>query len=318
MSLRLLVLVALAAAALPAAAQYPSRPIKILPNAAAGTGPDIMARLLGARLQETMGQAVVVENRPGANGNIAGELVAQSAPDGYTLLLATDAQVTVNPHVYAKLGFDWIRDFVPVSSLATEAFKLVVANDVPARSVAEFIAYAKGRSQPMFYGSSGTGSQHHLTMEMLKERTGIQLTHIPYKGGGSATAQALLAGEVQATIGGAAVDAHVKAGKLRALGITSPRRSPRYPDLPTIGETLAGFEMVAWYGLFAPAATPAEPLARLRTEVGRFLALPEVQAKINASGPEAWASAPEEFGAMIRRDYERNGKLVKALGIKLE
>ena len=208
----------------PALAQYPSRPIKILPNAAAGTGPDIMARLLGAKLQESMGQPVVVESRPGANGDIAGEYVAQSAPDGYTLALRPTHR-SRSIRTYSKLGFDWIKDFTPVASLATEAFKLVVSNQVPATNVAEFITYAKSLKQPLFYGSSGTGSQHHLTMEMLKERTGINLTHIPYKGGGSATAQALLAGEVQATIGGAAVDSHVKAGKLRALGIR--RRSAR-------------------------------------------------------------------------------------------
>jgi tripartite-type tricarboxylate transporter receptor subunit TctC len=304
--------------AVPAAAQYPSRPVKLLPHAPAGTGPDIIARLLAAKMGETLGQPVVVENRAGANGNIAGEFVAKSPADGYTLLIATDAQFTINPHVYARLPFDWNKDLAPVASIATEAFKLVVSNDVPAKSVAEFIAYAKSLKKPMFYGSAGNGSQHHLTMELLKERTGIDLTHIPFKGGGAATAQALLAREIQATIGGTAVDAQVKAGKLRALGITSPQRSKRYPDLPSIGETVPGFDMVAWFGMFAPAGTPADAMARVRGEVNRQLATPEVQGKINAGGPEVWISTPDEFSAAIKRGYERHGKLVKALGITMD
>lgn len=304
--------------AAPASAQYPTRPLKLLPHSPAGSGPDTIARMLGARLQETMGQPVVVENRPGANGNIAGEYVAKSPPDGYTLLIATDAQFTINPHVYANVGFDWNKDLMPVASLATEAFKLVVSSSVPARSVAEFIAHAKAVKAPLFYGSAGNGSQHHLTMEQFKQRAGVNLVHVPYKGGGAATAQALLAGEIAATIGGSAVDAQVKAGKLRALGITGPTRSARYPDLPTIGETVPGFEMVAWFGLFAPAGTPAEPVARLRAEVAKYLAMPDTQAKINARGPEPWVSTPEEFAAVIQRGYERHGQLVKALGIRMD
>ena len=319
MTVRLLLLLALGVAfAGSASAQYPNRAIKMLPHSPPGSGPDMIARLLAASLQEGMGQPVVVENRPGANGNIAGEYVARSPADGYTLLIATDAQLTINPHVYAKLGFDWNKDLLPVASIATEAFKLVVSNDVPAKTVAEFIAHARSIKKPLFYGSAGNGSQHHLTMELFKERAGIELVHVPYKGGGAATTQALLAREVQATIGGAAVDAQVKTGKLRALGITGPTRSPRYPDLPTIGETVSGFEMVAWFGMFAPNGAPSEATARLRGEVARYLALPEAQAKINASGPEVWISTPEEFAASIRRDYDRNGKLVKALGIRLD
>jgi len=302
----------------PAPAQYPNRTIRILPHSAAGTGPDIIARLLAAKLAEYTGQAVVVENRPGSNGNIAGEYVARSPADGYTLLLATDAQLTINPHVYTKLAFDWSKDLVPVSSIASEVFKLVVNPSVPAKTVAEFIAYARSVPSPLFYGSAGNGSQHHLTMELLKQRTGIRLTHVPYKGGGAATTTALLAGEISVAFGGSAVDAQVKSGKLRALASTGPSRSARYPDLPTIGETVPGFEMVTWYGLFAPSGTPAEAIARLRTEVGKFLALPDTREKIGRRGPEPWASTPEEFSRVIRADYEKNGKLVRELGVKVD
>ena len=316
--LLLVLSVASAFAGAATAQSFPSRPLRVLPNSAAGTGPDLLSRVLAAKLQEAMGQPVVVENRPGANGNLAGELVARSPADGYTLMMATDAQLTINPHVYAKQTFDWIKDLMPVAPIATEAFKLVVSNEVPAKTVAEFIAYAKSVKKPLFYGSAGNGSQHHLTMEILKERTGIELTHVPFKGGGAATAQALLSGEIQATIGGAAVDGQVKAGKLRALGITSPTRSKRYPELPPIGDTVPGFQMVAWYGLFAPSGTPAEPVSRLRTEVSRALSQPDVQAKVNASGPEVWLASPEEFASAIRAGYERHGKIVKALGVTMD
>ncbi len=299
-------------------AQYPTRPIKIIPNAGAGTGPDIMARLVAVKLTEYLSQSVIVEDKPGSNGNIAGEYVAKSPPDGYTLMLGTDAQFDINPHVYSNMSFDWNKDLMPVSSLATEVFKLVVNPSVPAKTLPEFIAYARSVKAPLFYGSAGNGSQHHLTMEMLKERTGINLSHVPYKGGGAAVTTALLAGEISATIGGSAVDAQVRAGKLRALAVTGPTRSPRFPDVPTIGETVPGFEMVTWYGLFAPAATPPQAIGRLRSEMAKVLALSDIKAKINENGPEVWTSTPEEFAAVIRSGYEKYGKLVKALGVKLD
>jgi tripartite-type tricarboxylate transporter receptor subunit TctC len=299
-----------------ALAQYPSRPIKIVPNSAPGTGPDITARLVAARLTEYLRQSVVVENRPGANGNIAGEHVAKSPADGYTLLLATVAQFTINPHVYSDLSFDWNRDLVPVSSITTEEFKLVVIPSVPAKTMAEFIVYARSVKSPLFYGSAGSGSLHHLGMELLKEGTGINLSHVPYKGGGSAVTTAMLAGEVSVTFGGSAVDGQIRAGKLRALAVSGSRRSPRFPDLPTIGEAVPGFEMVSWNGLFAPAATPPQAMARLRSEMSRILVLPDFKAKVNQNGPEVWMSTPEEFAAVIRRDYEKNGKVIKALGVK--
>ena len=320
MAIRIL-LAAFALGLLPMAsanAQYPSHPVKIVAHTPPGAGPDIIARLLAAKLAEYMGQPVIVENRPGSNGNIAGEYVAKSAPDGYTLFVTTDAQFTINPHLYANLGFDWVRDLPPIASLATEAFKLVITASLPARTVAEFIEVARRANPPLFYGSAGNGSQHHLTMEQFKQRTGINLVHVPYKGGGPATTAALLAGEIAATIGGSAVDVQVKAGKLRALGITSTTRSPRYPDLPSISETVPGFEMVSWYGLFAPAGTPQEVTARLHAEVAKFLALPDTREKFSRTGPEPWASTTDEFAAVIHRDYERNGKLVKSVGIRID
>ena len=299
-------------------AQYPSRVIKIVPNSAPGTGPDITARLVAAKLADQLRQSVVVENRPGANGNIAGEHVARSPADGYTLLLATVAQFTINPHVYPDLRFNWIKDLVPLASIATEEFKLVAIPTLPAKTIAEFISYARSLKSPLFYGSAGTGSLHHLGMELLKEGTGINLSHVPYKGGGSAVTTAMLTGEVSVSFGGAAIDAQIRAGKLRVLAVTGPKRSPRFPDLPTIGETVPGFDMVSWSGLFAPAGTPPQPIARLRAEMARVIALPEFKSKIHENGPEVWMSTPEEFAAVIRRDYEKNGKVVKALGITPE
>ena len=302
-----------------ASAQYPQKPIKIIPNSAAATGPDIIARLFASKVADNLGQPVIVENRPGSNGNIAGEYVAKSPADGHTLFLATDAQMTINPHVYSKMNFNPAKDLVGVAPVAKQAFEVVVRLDVPVKTLAEFIAYAKTTNPPLFYGSAGNGSQHHLAMELLKQRTGINLTHIPYAGGGAATATALLAGDIAATIGGSAVSVQVRAGKLRSLATTAATRSAEAPALPAVAETLPGYEILTWVGLFAPTGTPNDALGRLRGEMSRFLDMQDVREKLNsAGGLFAWNVGINEFNATLRRDYDRYGEIVKAVGVRVD
>lgn len=303
----------------PAGAQYPTRPIKLVPNSAPGTGPDVVARLLAARLAESLGQPAVVENHPGSNGNIAVEFVARSPADGHTLLICTDAQLAINPHLYAAMSVDPNKDLVPVASVSRQEFLVVVSASFPAKTFGEFLDAARRANPPLFYGSAGNGSVSHLAMEMLKGRAGVNLVHVPYKGGGSATVAALLGGEIAVAFGGTAVAAQIKAGKLRGLAVTGAARSAHYPDLPAIGETLPGFELVTWVGMFAPAATPAEAIARLQSELARYLSLPEAKARLNAAGGyEPWNLKPEEFSAAIRRDYEKYGKLARDAGVRVD
>ena len=301
-----------------AAQPYPAKPIRIVVPIPPGGAPDVTARVVGARLAEQLGQAVVIENRAGSNGNIAGELVARAAPDGYTLLLGQDTLITVNPHLYGKMPFDPLKDLVPVATLSSNEFVLSVNPAVPVKTFQEFIAYARKTSPPLPYASGGNGSQHHLAMEMLKQRAGIELTHIPFKGGAPATL-ATVAGDTMAMFAGSSRAPQIHAGKLRALAVTGPRRSQAFPDLPTIAELYPGYEVTIWLGLFAPAGTPEPVLARLRAEVKEALASPDVKAKLNqAGGLDPFTSTPEEFAALIQRDYDKYGKIVKEIGVKVD
>jgi tripartite-type tricarboxylate transporter receptor subunit TctC len=297
---------------------YPAKPIRIIVPIPPGGAPDVTARVVGARLAERLGQAVVIENRTGSNGNIAGDLVAKSAPDGYTLLLGQDTLITVNPHLYGKMPFDPLKDLVPVATLSSNEFVLSVNPAVPAKTFQEFIAYARKADPPLPYASGGNGSQHHLAMEMLKQRAGIDLTHVPFKGGAPATL-ATVAGDTMAMFAGSSSAPQIQAGKLRALAVTGPRRSRAFPDLPAIAEFYPGYEVTIWLGLFAPAGTPEPILARLRAEVKEALATPDVKAKLNqAGGLDAFTSTPEEFAALIQRDYDKYGKIVKEVGVKVD
>ena len=301
-----------------AAQPYPAKPIRIIVPIPPGGAPDITARVVGARLAEQLGQAVVIENRAGSNGNIAGELVARAAPDGYTLLLGQDTLITVNPHLYGKMPFDPLKDLVPVATLSSNEFVLSVNPALPVKTLPEFIAYARKTSPPLPYASGGNGSQHHLAMEMLKQRAGIELTHIPFKGGAPATL-ATVAGDTMAMFAGSSTAPQIHAGKLRALAVTGPRRSLAFPDLPAIAELYPGYEVTIWLGLFAPAGTPEPVLARLRAEVKEALASPDVKAKLNqAGGLDSFSSTPEEFAALIQRDYDKYGKIVKEIGVKVD
>jgi tripartite-type tricarboxylate transporter receptor subunit TctC len=314
-----LLLAGLALAGQPAAAQqFPTRPVRLLVSIPPGGGPDIIARLLAAKLADAFGQPFVVENRVGGNGTVAGEVLVKSAPDGYTLFVAADSVLVINPHMYKSMPFDPLKDFVPVASLVSNGFFLAVNPSVPARTFPEFIAYAKKANPPLQYGSGGNGSQHHLTMERLKQRAGFAMVHVPYKGGAPATT-ATVAGEVAAMMSGTSTAGQIKAGRLRALAFTGPKRSAILPDVPTIAEFYPDFVMVQWYGLFAPAGTPQGVLATLRTEVDKALLLPDVREKLaNAGGVEPWITTPEEFSAQIREEHARYGKLVKDVGAKID
>jgi tripartite-type tricarboxylate transporter receptor subunit TctC len=316
--LRIALVAALAAWAVAAAAQYPTRPVRLLVPIPPGGGPDLVGRLVAAKLADSFGQKVIVENRVGGNGSIAGDAVAKAAPDGYTLLLGMDSLLTVNPHLYGKMPFDPLRDLAPVASLVSNGFFLAVNPQVPAQTFPEFIDYARRASPPLHYASGGNGSQHHLTMERLKARAGVNLVHVPYKGGSPATV-ATVAGEVAVMMSGTSTAPQIRSGRLRALAYTGPKRSAILPDVPAIAEFYPDFEMTQWYGVFAPAGTPEPVLARLRAEIASALRTSDVIERLKASGGvEAWITTPEEFAAAIRADYEKNGKLVREIGIKLD
>jgi len=299
-------------------AQFPSRPITIIVPIPPGGAPDIAARVIAQKLSENAGQPVVVENRVGANGNIANEFVAKSAPDGYTLGLLADSQITINPHLYKKMPIDTLKDLTPVTPVAVNQFVLTVNPSLPVRTFPEFIEYAKKANPPLTYASGGNGSQHHLTMEMLKQRTGINLVHVPYKGGAPAAA-ATVAGETAAVWSGSSNAAQIKAGRLRPLAVSGAHRSAQYPDLPTIGEFYPGFQNSIWLGLFGPAGMPEETLSKLRAELKRVLESPEVKQRMNAAGGlDPYLASPEEFAALIQRDYEKYAKVVKDIGLRVD
>ena len=300
-----------------AAAQYPARAITIIVPIPPGGAPDIAARVIGQKLSENTGQPVVIENKAGANGNIANELVAKAAPDGYTLGLLADSQITVNPHLY-KMPIDTLRDLAPVATVAANQFVLTVNPTLPVRTFSEFIEFAKKANPPLAYASGGNGSQHHLTMEMLKQRAGINLLHVPFKGGAPAAA-ATVAGDTVAVWSGSSNAAQIKAGRLRPLAVSGAHRSAQYPELPTIGEFYPGFESSIWLGLFGPANIPEPALTKLRAEIRKVLESPDVKQKMNAAGGlDPYLTTPEEFAALIRRDYEKYAKVVKDIGIKLD
>jgi len=306
------------ALSLAANAQFPSRPIHILVTIPPGGAPDIVARVVGEKISQRLGQPVVVDNKPAANGNTAAAEVARAAPDGHTLLLAADSLITINPHVYSSMPIDPLKDLTPISSLVSNQFVLSINPALAPQTFPEFIEYARKANPPLAYASGGNGSQHQLTMEMLKERAGFDMIHVPYKGGAPATA-ATMSGEVAALFSGTASAPQIRAGRIRALAVAGAKRSPTFPDLPTIGEFYPGFENSIWLGLFGPAGMPEDVLNRLRTEVQRALEAPEVKTSLLGKGSlETLILSPQEFDALIRRDYDKYGKLIRKLGIKAD
>ncbi len=297
---------------------YPDRPIHITVTFTPGGAPDILARLIGERLATAWGQAVVVDNRPGAGGNIGSEFVAKSAPDGYNLVLGTVGTHAINGSLYPKMPYDMVRDFAPVSLLATTPNMLVVHNGVPAKNLQEFIALGK-REGKMSFASSGSGTSIHVSGELFKSMTGIDMQHIPYKGRASALPD-VLGGRVTMMFDNMPSSLPlVREGKLRALGVTSAKRSAAAPDIPTIAEQgLPGFDAVSWFALFAPAGTPRPIIDKLQAEVSRMFKTPEVNRRLTELGLDPVAGTPDELAAYQRTEITKWAKVVKDSGAKAE
>ena len=305
--------------ALPVLAQsYPSKPIRLVLPYPPGGGTDVIARPLAQKLTEQLGQQVIVDNRGGAGGNIGMEFVAKSPADGYTLLFALTAQYAVNLSLYPKLPYDPVRDYAPISLLANAPYLLVVHPALPAKSVAELVALVKARPGQLSYSSSGNGSGAHLAGEMLRSLARVEILHVPYKGAGPAMPD-LIAGQVQLSfITYTAAGPHIKTGRLRALGVTTAKRSPTLPDLPAIGETVAGYDSAVWYGFAAPAGTPLEIVSKLNAEVLRVLAAPDFRSRITLEAVSPIGSTPEEFGSFMKSEIVRWAKVVKDSGAKVD
>ena len=307
------------AASAQAPSAYPSRPVKLVIPFPPGGPLDIVGRAIAQKLTDAWGQSVVVDNRPGAGGNIGADLVAKSAPDGYTILMGALSTHVVNPSLYAKMPYDAIADFAPITLVAVTPNVLVVNAALPVNSAKEFIAYAKANSGKLAFGSGSNGSAGHLAGELFKVDTGTDITHIPYKGGAPAT-QALLAGDTQFMFDNLAnAMPQVKAGKLKALAVTTAERSKLAPDLPTMAEAgLPGFNISTWFGLFAPAGTPKEIIAKWNAEVAKILNSQEMRDKLIAQGAEPSPMTPEQFAAFVKSEIPKYAKIIKASGAKVD
>ena len=304
----------------PIAAQpYPVRPIRIVVPYPAGGTSDILARSLGEKLTGALGQPVVVDNKPGANGNLGADLVAKALPDGYTLLLGDIGALAISPSVYPTLPFDPVRDFAPVTMVAYSPHILVVNPAVQANSVQELVALAKAKPGKLNFAISGVGGAPHLAGVEFALRTGVKWEYIPYKGGSQAIAD-VAAGQADVTLNGMlATYPLVKGGKLKLLAVSSPRRVGAIPDVPTIAESgLPGFETGSWQGVVAPPGTPREIVARLNAEIGRILAMPEMRDKLGNQGADVRTNSPDEFAAFIRTEKDRWAKVVKEADVKIE
>jgi tripartite-type tricarboxylate transporter receptor subunit TctC len=299
------------------AQSWPMRPMRMIVPFATGGGTDIQARLFAAKLSPALGQSVVVENRPGGGGNIGAELVAKAPPDGYTVLLQS-ASIAVNQTLYAKLNYNAVRDLTPLMLVSSTPLILVVHPSVPARNVKELIAIARAKPDVFNFGSNSTGSTSHLAAELLKTMAGVKMTHIPYKGSGQGTI-ALLGGEIDmifSTLPPAVQ--HVRSGKMRALAVTTLKRTAVLPEVPTMNETLKGFEMDNWYGMFFPAKTPGEIVSRLHAEMAKVLKDRDVRTLMEKDGSEPLGSTPEEFGAYVKREIDKFAKVIQASGARPE
>ncbi len=318
--IRLCALAAGLCAAAPAAAQaYPVKPIRMISPYAPGGGSDTLARVIGQKLSETIGQPVVVDNRPGAAGSLGAELVAKSAPDGYTVLVTPSAVLTINPHLYSNLRYDPFRDFAHITAATNSPYYLVVHPKIPATNVKELIAYAKANPSKMNYSSSGNGSSTHLAGVLFNNMAVVDILHVPYKGSGPATID-LLAGNIVMRFSSVVpVLPHVRSGKLRGLAISSAKRYTPLPDVPTVGESgLPGFVVESFYVVAAPAGTPRAIVSRLHKEIVAKLKDPEVGARMVADGAEVIGSSPEEVTRSLREDYARWAKPVKDSGARAD
>jgi tripartite-type tricarboxylate transporter receptor subunit TctC len=310
------------AAALPTVAgsalaqTYPSRPVHLIVGFAAGGGTDIAARLTGQWLSERLGKSFIVENRPGAGSSVAAEAVVNASPDGYTLLVAGAANA-VNATLYDKLNFNFTRDTVPVAGILSSPLVMVVNPSFPATTVRDFIAYARAHPGKMNMASAGVGSATHMTGELFKMMTGLDMPHVPYRGAAPAIAD-LLGGQVQVIFADFSAIEQIKAGKLRALGVTTAQRAEALPDVPTVGDAVPGYEASGWYGVVAPRNTPADIVDTLNREINAVLADPKLKARFADLGATPLAVSPADFGKLIAKETEKWGKVVRFAGIKPE
>jgi tripartite-type tricarboxylate transporter receptor subunit TctC len=295
---------------------YPARPIRLIVPSAAGGGTDFTARTIAQRLTESMGQTVIVDNRAGAAGNIGVEIAAKANPDGYTLVMPITS-FPINPHLYSKLPFDTLKDFAPVVMASSAPLFLVINPSIPAKTVSELIAVAKAKPGQLNYANSGNGTTAHLAGELFKKMAGVNLTSVPYKGGGPAVID-LIAGRVQiyfSTIPAAL--SQVQAGKLRGVAVTTTKRVNLIPDVPTVAESgLPGFDVVGWFGIFAPAGTPRPIIAKLNKEVNHVLSLPDTQQRFASQGLVPGGGTPEDLGKFLRAEIAKWGALIKEAGIQ--
>lgn len=296
---------------------FPSKPIRLVVPFQAGGGNDLLARIISQKFLEKWGQPVIVDNRPGAGGNVGADFVAKSAPDGHTILLATNT-LTMNPFIFARMPFDTQKDFAPVAMLATTPFYVVVNNNLPVKSIPELIAYAKANPGKLSYATPGIGTPHHLGTELFKSMTGTYMVHIPYKGSIPALTD-VIGGQVQvmwATVNVALP--MVTSGKVRGLALAEPKRTASLKDVPVVAETIPGYQVSAWYGIFAPAATPPAIVQQMSAELQQIFQQTDVQARLIPLGYEMSIGNAEQARAIVASDLDRWGKLVKAVGIKAE
>jgi len=304
------------------ASAQPAYPVKgmriIVAYTPAGTT-DILARAVGQKYNEAWGQPVIVDNRPGANGNIGTEIAAKATPDGYTLLMATAGTHGINPTLYPKIPFDAVKDFAPISLVAIVPNIVVVNNALPVKNLKDLIAYAKANPGKLSYGSPGIGSTGHLSMELFKSMTGLQLTHVTYKGS-APTLQDLIAGQIQVVFDNIPPYlSQVQAGRIRALAVTPSKRSQAAPNVPTVAEAgVPGYDAGSWFGLFAPAGTPKEIVDKLSAETQRILKLPDVVERLHGLGAQPVGNTPEEFGQFVKDEIAKWAKVIQAANVKLE
>jgi tripartite-type tricarboxylate transporter receptor subunit TctC len=312
-------LAALAIPPAPAFAQaYPSKPIRYIVPFPPGGGQDLVGRALAPRLSEALGQQVLIDNRPGGGTVLGAELAARAAPDGYTIFMGSNTSLSINPVLHAKLPYDALRDFAPITRIAITANMLVVHPSLPVRSVKEFAAFAKARPEQLNYGSSGTGTPAHLAGVLFNDIAGVKLVHVPYKGSAAALT-AIVSGEMQLMFGTlTSALPFVRSQRLRALAVTSAKRSPVTPELPAIAETFPGYEAITWYGVAAPANTPAPVVNRLLAEFTKILNSTDFKTWLLNQGAESSPSTPEELTAQIRREIQLYGPIVKKSGMKAD
>jgi len=295
---------------------FPGRPLRIVIGFPPGGGIDVVTRMLAPKISEALGQPVVVENRPGANGVVATELVAKSSPDGHTIFIGTSGNLAINPLFYPNLPFSIERDFAPLTQVASVSFLILTNPSFPPRTVAELVAYARANPGKVNYSSAGNGSTPNLAGEYLNAVAGIKTVHIPYKGSTPSIAD-LIGGQVQYTFDATAIAMpHVKAGKLRAIATTSPKRLFYLPDIPAAAETLPGYEVVNWYGMVVPSGTPRDIITRLRNEVAKAMSIAEIRNQMIALGTEPVGSTPEEFAAFMRAETAKWARVIKESNIR--